>query len=183
MTLQFGKDVTSRMDGREISFDDKSEIRQGAKEILQDIGLVEEMMVDGFPYDVPEQYSNLPQLKGRALVEVDVLLDTNGRVIAGMVGICDTHSHLDISSSFRIKGCFVDQAGNTSTSFFLRSQEGRGASAATSNVDENGILNGKILIVCDGFSAPVTAGNFVDLVNRVRHFPGQSYSAAYLFPC
>ena len=96
MMLQFAKDVTSRMDGREISFDDKSEIRQGAKEILQDIGLVEEMMVDGFPYDVPEQYSNLPQLKGRALVEVDVLLDTNGRVIAGMVrrAICESRLQL-----------------------------------------------------------------------------------------
>lgn len=137
----FSKDVTALMDGREISFEDKTSIREGAKDILNDIGSIEEMMVDGFPYDVPEQYANLPQLKGRALVEVDVLLDTNGRVIAGM-------------------------AGNTSTSFFLRSQEGRGANAATSNVDENGILNGRILIVCDGYSAPVTAGNFVDLVNR-----------------
>lgn len=84
--MQFSKDVNSRMDGREITFDDKAEIREGAKEILQDVGLVEEMMVDGFPYDVPEEYANLPQLKGRALVEVDVLLDTKGRVIAGMVG-------------------------------------------------------------------------------------------------
>eukprot|EP00958_Prasinococcus_capsulatus_P019048 scaffold2295_cov354-Prasinococcus_capsulatus_cf.AAC.2 len=144
------------MDGREITFDDKAEIREGAKEILQDVGLVEEMMVDGFPYDVPEEYANLPQLKGRALVEVDVLLDTKGRVIAGMVG-----------RKARIAKQMLTLAGNTSTSFFLRSQEGRGATAATSSVDENGILKGRLLIVCDGFSAPVTAGNFVDLVDRV----------------
>jgi peptidylprolyl isomerase len=56
-------------------------------------------MVQGFPFEVPEQYSNLPQLKGRATVEIK----TN---------------------------------------------------------------KGQVTVVVDGYSAPVTAGNFVDLVQR-----------------
>jgi peptidylprolyl isomerase len=56
-------------------------------------------MVKGFPFEVPEEYANLPQLKGRATVEV-----------------------------------------------------------ATTK--------GTMTLVVDGYSAPVTAGNFVDLVQR-----------------
>jgi peptidylprolyl isomerase len=63
------------------------------------VGQIEELMVPEFPYEVPEAYSNLPQLKGRAKVEF------------------------------------------------------------TTN-------KGKIVSVIDGYSAPVTAGNFIDLVQR-----------------
>jgi len=63
------------------------------------VGQLEETMVTGFPYEVPDTYSNLPQLKGRATVEF------------------------------------------------------------TTN-------KGKITAIVDGYSAPVTAGNFVDLVQR-----------------
>ncbi len=63
------------------------------------VGQLEQLMVQGFPYEVPSEYSNLPQLKGRATVEV------------------------------------------------------------TTN-------KGTITLVVDGYSAPVTAGNFVDLVQR-----------------
>ena len=31
---------------------------------------------------------------------------------------------------------------------------------------ENGVAGGTLIIVADGYNAPVTAGNFVDLVNR-----------------
>lgn len=31
---------------------------------------------------------------------------------------------------------------------------------------ENGVSGGTMVIVADGFNAPVTAGNFIDLVNR-----------------
>lgn len=67
--------------------------------LLDAVGEVEALMVEGFPFDVPEEYSNLPQLKGRATV---VFETTKGDVTA----------------------------------------------------------------VLDGYSAPVTAGNFVDLVQR-----------------
>jgi peptidylprolyl isomerase len=67
--------------------------------MLDDIGRIEELMVTSFPFEVPEEYSHLPQLRGRATVE----FKTN---------------------------------------------------------------KGTLQAVVDGYSAPVTAGNFVDLVQR-----------------
>jgi len=67
--------------------------------MLNDVGRIEELMVTEFPYEVPEEYSRLPQLKGRATVE------------------------------------------------FKTSK-------------------GTMQAVIDGFSAPVTGGNFIDLVQR-----------------
>lgn len=79
------------------------------KELLQYVGGVEEDMVDGFPYEVPEEYRNLPLLKGRAAVDMKVKIKDNPNLEE-----CVFH------------------------------------------------------IVLDGYNAPVTAGNFVDLVER--HF-------------
>ncbi|XP_057769369.1 peptidyl-prolyl cis-trans isomerase CYP38, chloroplastic [Salvia miltiorrhiza] len=79
------------------------------KELLNYVGGVEEDMVDGFPYEVPEEYKNMPLLKGRATVDMKVKVKDNP------------------------------------------------------NLDEC-----VFRIVLDGYNAPVTAGNFVDLVER--HF-------------
>ncbi|GMP29221.1 hypothetical protein ACSBR2_010526 [Camellia fascicularis] len=79
------------------------------KELLNYVGGVEEDMVDGFPYEVPEEYQNMPLLKGRATVDMKVKVKDNP------------------------------------------------------NVDEC-----VFRIVLDGYNAPVTAGNFIDLVER--HF-------------
>ncbi len=68
-------------------------------DLLEKVGIIEEMMVTDFPFEVPAEYSNLPQLKGRATVE----FETN---------------------------------------------------------------KGTLLAVIDGYSAPVTGGNFIDLVQR-----------------
>ncbi len=67
--------------------------------LLDKVGALEEMMVQKFPFEVPSEYSQLPQLKGRATVEI------------------------------------------------------------TTN-------KGDLTVVVDGYSAPVTSGNFVDLVQR-----------------
>ncbi|TYI08886.1 hypothetical protein ES332_A09G032700v1 [Gossypium tomentosum] len=79
------------------------------KELLQYVGDVEEDMVDGFPYEVPEEYRNMPLLKGRAAVDMKVKVKDNPN----------------------LEECVFR-------------------------------------IVLDGYNAPVTAGNFVDLVQR--HF-------------
>ncbi|XP_042496916.1 peptidyl-prolyl cis-trans isomerase CYP38, chloroplastic-like isoform X2 [Macadamia integrifolia] len=79
------------------------------KELLQYVGGVEEDMVDGFPYEVPEEYRNMPLLKGRATMDMKVKVKDNP------------------------------------------------------NLDEC-----VFRMVLDGYNAPVTAGNFVDLVER--HF-------------
>ncbi|XVF14115.1 hypothetical protein REPUB_Repub09cG0029600 [Reevesia pubescens] len=79
------------------------------KELLQYVGDVEEDMVDGFPYEVPEEFRSLPLLNGRAAVDMKV------------------------------------------------------------KVKDNPNLEERVFhIVLDGYNAPVTAGNFVDLVQR--HF-------------
>ncbi|MBD1938019.1 peptidylprolyl isomerase [Microcoleus sp. FACHB-68] len=78
---------------------DKEQIWIKRTEMLNLVGQLEALMVGEYPFEVPEQYSYLPQLKGRATVEV----------------VTD---------------------------------------------------KGKITLVADGYNAPVTAGNFVDLVQR-----------------
>ncbi len=78
---------------------DKEQIQQERNKLLNLVTLLEESMVKEFPFEVPKEYSNLPQLKGRATVDIK----TN---------------------------------------------------------------KGNLTVVVDGYSAPVTAGNFVDLVQR-----------------
>ncbi|KAJ6683748.1 hypothetical protein OIU85_007443 [Salix viminalis] len=79
------------------------------KELLNFVGSVEEDMVGGFPYEVPEEYQSMPVLKGRATVDMKVKVKENP------------------------------------------------------NIDEC-----VFRIILDGYNAPVTAGNFLDLVER--HF-------------
>ena len=78
---------------------DKEQVWQQRSVLLDQLGELEEAMVQKFPFEVPAEYSNLPQLKGRATIAVE----TN---------------------------------------------------------------KGPMTVVVDGYSAPVTAGNFVDLVQR-----------------
>lgn len=78
---------------------DKENVLNLRSTLLGQVGELEELMVNKFPFEVPSEYSNLPQLKGRATVEI------------------------------------------------------------TTN-------KGPLTVVVDGYSAPVTAGNFVDLVQR-----------------
>ncbi|MEH2435786.1 MAG: peptidylprolyl isomerase [Nostoc sp.] len=78
---------------------DKEQILEERGKLLNLVTQLEESMVKQFPFEVPTEYSKLPQLKGRATVEIK----TN---------------------------------------------------------------KGDLTLVVDGYSAPVTAGNFVDLVQR-----------------
>ncbi len=78
---------------------DKEQILAGRNKLLDIVTQLEESMVEEFPFEVPAEYNNLPQLKGRATVA----FETN---------------------------------------------------------------KGDLTMVVDGYSAPVTAGNFVDLVQR-----------------
>ncbi|MCT7967716.1 peptidylprolyl isomerase [Laspinema sp. D1] len=82
-----------------VEIQDKPATQEGRDRLLDLVGQLEEMMVAEFPYQVPAEYSHLPQLLGRATVAVE----TN---------------------------------------------------------------KGNLTVVLDGYSAPVTSGNFVDLVQR-----------------
>ncbi|KAE8689324.1 Peptidyl-prolyl cis-trans isomerase [Hibiscus syriacus] len=88
------------------------------KELLQYVGAVEEYMVDGFPFEVSEEYRSMPLLKGRAAVDMKV------------------------------------------------------------KVKDNPNLEERVFhIVLDGYNAPVSAGNFVDLVQR-RFYDGMEIQRA-----
>lgn len=78
---------------------DREQVYLTRARILDNITELEEDMVTGYPFSVPEEYSYLPQLLGRAKVEVQT-------------------------------------------------------------------TQGNLIIMVDGYSAPVTGGNFVDLVER-----------------
>ncbi|HEY9761539.1 MAG TPA: peptidylprolyl isomerase [Trichocoleus sp.] len=78
---------------------DKEAVWLNRSALLEDVSHLEELMVTQFPFEVPEEYSDLPQLKGRATVQFET-------------------------------------------------------------------AKGSMKAVIDGYSAPVTAGNFVDLVQR-----------------
>lgn len=78
---------------------DKEQVAKLRDVALAQIGDLEMLMVQGFPYEVPADYANLPQLKGRATVAMET-------------------------------------------------------------------TQGPLTIIVDGYSAPVSGGNFIDLVQR-----------------
>jgi peptidylprolyl isomerase len=78
---------------------DKEQVAKLRDVALEEIGNLEMLMVQGFPYEVPADYVNLPQLKGRATVAMET-------------------------------------------------------------------TQGPLTIIVDGYSAPVSGGNFIDLVQR-----------------
>ncbi|AFZ51126.1 peptidylprolyl isomerase [Dactylococcopsis salina] len=75
------------------------EIWRVRRDILEQLDDLEALFVEEFPFSIPEEYADLPRLKGRATVEVET-------------------------------------------------------------------SEGNLTVVVDGYSAPITAGNFVDLVDR-----------------
>ncbi|EFN59625.1 hypothetical protein CHLNCDRAFT_33486 [Chlorella variabilis] len=88
---------------------DKQAVPLVQQQCLDYVGAVEEAMVGAFPFEVPKEYADLPQLKGRATVEM--------------------------------KFKFTDARENNAT-------------------------GGTMTMVLDGYNAPVSAGDFVDLVRR-----------------
>lgn len=97
LIAQINQGISSIREAVELK--DKATTSTLKSQILDQVGELEALMVDKFPFEVPSEYSNLPQLKGRATIEM------------------------------------------------------------TTN-------KGNLTVVVDGYSAPVTAGNFVDLVQR-----------------
>ncbi|XP_042376091.1 peptidyl-prolyl cis-trans isomerase CYP38, chloroplastic-like isoform X2 [Zingiber officinale] len=59
---------------------DREAVGPKQKELLQYVGGIEEDMVDGFPFEIPEEYSNLPLLKGKAIVDIKVKVEDNPNV-------------------------------------------------------------------------------------------------------
>ncbi len=50
---------------------DRNKVKPLVEKSLEYVGLLESQMVQNFPFQVPDAYANLPQLKGRAIVEME----------------------------------------------------------------------------------------------------------------
>jgi cyclophilin family peptidyl-prolyl cis-trans isomerase len=92
-----------------IEKEDKQNVPIKQQELLSYVSIIEESMVKGFPFEVPSAYANLPQLKGRATVEMKIQFATPR--------------------------------------------------------DDNA-TEGTMTIVADGYNAPLSAGDFIDLCRR-----------------
>jgi cyclophilin family peptidyl-prolyl cis-trans isomerase len=88
---------------------DKQAIPAAQQAALAQVSAAEEALVSGFPFTVPAKYDGLPQLKGRATLEMKVKLRTPR---------------------------------------------------------QDGVSGGLMTMVADGYNAPLTAGNFVDLASK-----------------
>ncbi|MCX5936319.1 MAG: peptidylprolyl isomerase [Pseudanabaena sp. LacPavin_0818_WC45_MAG_42_6] len=53
-----------------IAVKDRNSVKALSERALDYVGLVESDFIQAFPFEVPAQYAQLPQLKGRALVEI-----------------------------------------------------------------------------------------------------------------
>jgi peptidylprolyl isomerase len=62
---------------------DREAIAELRSELLAQITDLEELMIAGFPLTVPERYANLPQLKGRATVDIETTQGTITAIVDG----------------------------------------------------------------------------------------------------
>jgi len=99
---------------------DKQAVPAAQQAALAHVTDIEEALVTSFPFDVPPKYAALPQLKGRAVLEMKIKLATPR---------------------------------------------------------QDGVTGGILTMVADGYNAPVTAGNFVDLAAR-RFYDGMEFQRA-----
>ncbi|MDJ0845044.1 peptidylprolyl isomerase [Crocosphaera sp.] len=96
---------------------DKEQVWLKRRAVLDNIGEIESLMVEGFPFKVPQEYANLPQLKGRATVELEtskgdltIVVDgynapINGGNFVDLVqrGFYDGLPFIDLEDSFAIQ--------------------------------------------------------------------------------
>ena len=98
---------------------DKYAVQPTQTKLLTYVSVVEESLVTEFPFQIPAEYSKMPALKGRAVLDVTLKLNDN-------------------------------------------------------KLHENGT---HMMLVLDGYNAPITAGNFMDLVMR-RFYDGMEIQRA-----
>lgn len=62
---------------------EKGDVAEKRLELLEQIGELEALMVQGFPFAIPEEYTDLPQLLGRAVVEMETTKGNLSIVVDG----------------------------------------------------------------------------------------------------
>lgn len=75
---------------------DKELVQQERRQLLDKITDLEELMVQGFPFEVPTEYANLPQLKGRATVDLETTKGTMTIVVDGYSAPINSGNFVDL---------------------------------------------------------------------------------------
>lgn len=99
---------------------DKKQLLDERKQMLNKVTELEEMMVQGFPFEVPAEYSNLPQLLGRATVDMETTKGSLKIVVDGYSAPVNGGNFVDlVNRGFynglqftRAEDFFVIQAGD-----------------------------------------------------------------------
>ena len=117
--LQELSDGINRMQGA-LEVKDKKQLLDERQELLKKVTDLEEMMVKGFPFEVPSEYANLPQLLGRATVDMETTKGPLKIVIDGYSAPINGGNFVDlVNRGFyngldftRAEDFFVIQAGD-----------------------------------------------------------------------
>ena len=89
---------------------DRDPIYLKRREILGYVTELEESMVTGFPYEVPEEYAYLPQLLGRALVELETTKGNIDIVVDGYSAPVNGGNFVDLVQRGFYDGLSFDKA-------------------------------------------------------------------------
>lgn len=99
---------------------DRNAIYPKRLEVLDAIGQIEQLMVEGFPFEIPEEYDSLPRLLGRATIEMETDYGTTSIVLDGYSAPLTAGNFLDlVQRGFydglefnRVEDFYVVQAGD-----------------------------------------------------------------------
>lgn len=92
---------------------DRDPIYIKKEEILGYVGELEESMVTEFPYEVPEAYAYLPQLLGRAVVEMETTRGTIDIIVDGYSAPVNGGNFVDLVQKGFYDGASFDYAKDT----------------------------------------------------------------------
>ena len=92
---------------------DRDPIYPVREEILGYVGELEESMVRGFPYEIPEAYAHLPQLLGRAVVELETTKGNIDIVVDGYSAPVNGGNFVDLVQRGFYDGLNFDRAEDT----------------------------------------------------------------------
>lgn len=152
---------------------DRPTVQENRSAMLDDVSRIEELMVKAFPFEVPEEYSTLPQLKGRATVEITTNKGTMQAVIDGY-------------SAPVTGGNFVDlvQRGFYDGMEFIRAEDNYVLQAGDPSGPEEGFIDPKtkayraipLEILVESDAAPVY-GTTLEEIGRFLDDPVLPFSA------
>ncbi|MDJ0508358.1 MAG: peptidylprolyl isomerase [Crocosphaera sp.] len=92
---------------------DKEAVWLTRRYILDNVSDIEALMVEGFPFEVPAEYAYLPQLKGRATIDIETTKGTLTVVVDGYNAPVNAGNFVDLVQRGFYDGLpFIDSEGS-----------------------------------------------------------------------